>query len=99
MCAMAGGQVADETPALILLIRASGVRGWWSCSTRCKLWISECSLFVLHRRHPMDLQTLVSSPFVHRVARTYLSPKLMLLVRLVVVLIASALAARSAIDS
>ena len=47
----------------------------------------------------MDLKTPVSSPFVHRAARTYLSPELMLLVRLVVVLIASTLAARSAIDS
>ena len=46
----------------------------------------------------MDLNILVSLPFVHRTARTYLSPKLMLLVRLVVVLIASALAARSAVD-
>ena len=46
----------------------------------------------------MDLKTPVSSSFVHRAARTYLSPELMLLVRLIVVLIASALAARSAVD-
>ena len=47
----------------------------------------------------MDLNILVSLPFVHRTARTYLSPKLMLLDRLIILLIASALAARSAIDS
>ena len=33
----------------------------------------------------MDLKTPVSSPFVHRPARTYLSSELMLLVRLIVV--------------